>query len=65
MIDEEQKRKMTLLARGLGEVSVDISKVEYYFLEGSVMITSEGHLVGMINRGVWDVLMTQSLEGKD
>lgn len=60
-MDPDQKRKLSLLARAIGKCEVDYSKLNYHFLEGSVMLTNNGQLVGMMHRGVYDALMKVDL----
>jgi hypothetical protein len=66
MTDEHQK-KLTALAKAIGSPQeIDLEKMHYHFLEGSVMVSSEGNLLGMIHRKVWDWVMKSNIdEGND
>ena len=54
--------KMMALAKAIGKPKLDYSKLEYKFLENSVLFINNGNLVGIIHRGVYDTLLKAHVE---
>lgn len=54
---EEQKLKLLVMAEAFGKPEVEMEKMEHHFIEGSVMFINQGHLVGILNRKIYDSMM--------
>ena len=60
---KEQIKQLRDLAKAIGQPTIDYSTLKYSFMEGSVIFTSEGQLVGMIHRVVYDLIINLKIEG--
>ena len=58
----EQQQSLRDLAKAIAKPTINFSKLKYTFIEGSVIFTSEGHLVGMIHGEVYNAIMMMKLE---
>ena len=65
MTEEDHNKNVLLtIANAIGKPEVDYTNLHYHFADNSVMITSEGNLVGIIHRGVYNSIMKQVLEAE-
>ena len=62
MTEDNNKKILATIANAIGKPEVDYTKLHYHFSDNSLMITSEGNLVGIIHRGVYDAIMKQGLD---